>query len=357
MDSVINNNKTTKRDQRDGFRESRVIFVEDYGWAFSKDATNKLIEKIHTAGFNVVVPCVWHGRGTHFPSKIAATDSRLGNIITDDYDPLRYFIRRAHKYGIEVHPWFTVLKREWKEYPSYYDNKTPDMAYNAQNKEFRLFISNLILDVVKRYDIDGINLDYIRTMGICKSDVCKESYTKHSGADLDYDLYLRFVKSPARRRIANWQDAAITEIVERISSVARKIKPDLIISVDGHPTPKNKSRPLQGRDEIKWANSGLIDVIYAMDYRRQIDYRNLDKVYDEMNDKDKLIPLISNYDKIGGSAVPRDGNYLDKYIEFLRNKWQPSGVAIYLYGQLSEEQINTLNSNSFAKSVKPMWPQ
>ena len=46
--------------------------------------------------------------------------------------------------------------------------------------EFRHLMANLIAEVVSRYDVDGINLDYVRAIGLCTSDFCQADYQKRS---------------------------------------------------------------------------------------------------------------------------------------------------------------------------------
>lgn len=337
--------------------ESRVIFDEDLHWAYSKESADKILSRVKAAGFNVYVPCVWHGRGTHYPSPVTKPDERLQAAIDGGYDPLAYLIEKAHELGIEIHPWFTVMRREWDKHPEYYPDGTPEGAYDVHSQEFRDFIVKLMLDVAERYEVDGINLDYIRAMGICTSTPCKDNYKKNTGNDLQADYYLRFVAGTARNRIEAWQDEAVTDIVTRVANGARKIRPTIVISVDGHPKAKNEVRPLEGRDEMAWANTGLVDVIFAMDYRKRFDEAALDVVYADLADPRKLYPLLGNYDRIDNKAVPRSGDLINKYVEYVRQKWPENGSAFYIFNMLSDDQTDVLQKRSYAIQAKPNWPK
>ncbi|MEZ4601747.1 MAG: family 10 glycosylhydrolase [Syntrophotaleaceae bacterium] len=336
--------------------ETRAIFDEDIRWAISRFETDRILARIKRARFNVYVPCVWHGKGTYFPSTIVKADPRVQRRIDAGEDPLAYLIEKSHSMGIEVHPWFTVVKRGNDSYPQFFDDGSPEKAYNVHNIEFRKFIVNLMMDLVKRYDVDGVNLDYIRTMGICTSDHCRKNYEDNLGHNFWADYALKHVSGPARDRLQRWQDTAVTHILEDFSAQTWKIKPDLIISVDGHPRPKTKTRPLEGRDETKWANSGLIDIIFAMDYRERIDFETIDLVRKDLNNKDKLIVLFGNYEKNDQLVLARSGSLVAKYAEFAKKKWPGSGVAFYLYAWLSDEQIEALRKGAFAETSIPKWP-
>ena len=156
--------------------ENRVIFDPDIMWSTSKKATDTILEKVKAAGFNTYVPYVWHGRGTYFNSKTAHLHDKLTKSLDGSYDPLKYLISKAHSIGIEVHPCIVVTRREDDKYPQYYDHGTPKNAYNVHLPEFRHFIHNLLMEVVSNYDVDGVNLDYIRTMGICYYEFFQNDY-------------------------------------------------------------------------------------------------------------------------------------------------------------------------------------
>lgn len=333
--------------------ETRAIFDEDISWATSRFETDRILSRIKKAGFNVYVPCVWHGKGAYFPSTIVKPDPRVEGRIDAGEDPLAYLIEKAHSMGIEVHPWFTVVKRDNDFYPQFYDQGTPEGAYNVHKVKFREFIVDIMIDMVSRYDIDGVNLDYIRTMGICTSNFCQKNYEENLKYNYWADYKLKDVNGVARNRLQIWQDMAVTQVVKDFSRKAKEIKPNVIISVDGHPRPKSKIRPLEGRDEIKWANNGLIDIIFAMDYRERIDFENIDLVREDLNDKSKLIVLFGNYERSENLVLARPGNLVANFAEFAKRKWPGSGVAFYLYGSLSEEQIVTLQKKVFAEPSIP----
>jgi hypothetical protein len=346
--------------------EPKVIFDESPNWALTQKSTDEILSKIKKAGFNVYVPCVWHGRGTYYPSNIAHYDDRfidkINKRIKRGDDPLDYLIKKAHLLGIEVHPWFTITKREDTRYPNFYDEGTPSGAYNVHIPKFRDFIVKLVLDVVSRYSIDGINLDYIRTMGICSSVLCKEDYNERYSSSLEVDRKLAISKSnipisqkmSAYTRIQAWQDKAIADIVKTISQGARAIRPEIIISVDAHPIAKGNRR-LDGRHSIRWANLDWINIIFNMEYSKYVDIENNIDVRQLLNNPNKLILLLGNYEKVDGITIPREPWLMKKYIDFIRTNWPNTGIAFYLQSMLSDEQINILSQKLISKEEDINW--
>src|SRR3569623_1137998 len=315
------------------------------------------LQRVKAAGFNVYVPCIYHGGGSWYPTDLLAPDPKLAERLKQQPDPLAYLIEKAHSMGIEVHPWFTVMYRGNDLYPQFAGEGTPEGAYNAHNEAFRTFIVNLMLDVVKRYDVDGINLDYIRTMGIFTSSECAADYNRRTGGTLAADLEGQYVYGPARARLEQWQDGAVKDIVSRFSTQARQIKPNVVISIDGHATSADIARPLEGRDELDWANSGLINVIFNMDYARDFDMINADKVRTLLAVPDRLMILFGNYDQRSGDpAISREGELVTAYAEYSQRKWPGSGTAFYIYWMLNDDQSQALRAGPFKETARPYWP-
>jgi uncharacterized lipoprotein YddW (UPF0748 family) len=343
------------RDTSGRLRENRVLFDEDIHWALSRESADRILDRVKKAGFNVYVPCVWHGGGSFFPSRISSLDPRLKRLVDSGYDPLRYLIKRAHEIGIEVHPWVTVVRRETNLYPQFHDNGTPQDAFNVHNPEFCGFIIKMMTDLVARYDVDGVNLDYIRSMGICTSTFCKKDYSSKLKYDFDDDFTRISVAGPARDRLQQWQDDAVSSIVRVFSKKARELKPGIVISVDGNPTLRGEHRPLEGRNEIYWANQGWIDVIYNMDYGRKIDTKAVNETLRLLTAKAKLIEIFGNYDVIDGNTVSRSGKVVADYATLAQRKWPDSGIAFYIYDKMDDEQIRELRTGPFRETALTNW--
>lgn len=87
------------------------------------------------------------------------------------YDPLEFAIKEAHARGMELHAWFNpyraTLSPNEVVSPDHMTRKRPDLffTYGGQKQfnpglpEVREYIVQVILDVVKGYDVDGIHFD------------------------------------------------------------------------------------------------------------------------------------------------------------------------------------------------------
>jgi uncharacterized lipoprotein YddW (UPF0748 family) len=337
-------------------RESRAMLDEGGGWVNSEKA-DEIAEKLARAGFNVYIPCVWHGRGTRWPCELDASEPGLHAVFEEQgHDPLAYLIERCHEKGIEVHPWFCVMKRELDLHPEFVEESTPARFYDAHRPEFRDFIVGLMLDVISRYDVDGINLDYIRTGGLCKGPKCRAEYKQRFGTELEDDA--KAVQKPgwANANIITWQDEAVSDIVQRVAEQGRALKPGLVVSVDGHPHPPSSAPDSNGRNEGPWVDSGWVDVVYNMDYGRRLGFAVMDAIRAGVKNPEAYVDLPGNYERNDdGKVVPRGGQLVADQIEYCRRKWPGNGVGLYLYSMLSEEQIAALRAGPFREDAVPDW--
>lgn len=337
-----------------GANESRVVLDEDILWATSRKETDRILERLKRAGLNVYVPCVWHGRGTYYPSPVAAIDRMLTGRIANGDDPLAYLIQRAHELGIQVHPWFTVVRREGGFYPQWRAEGTHEDAFDVHNPAFREFVVKLMLDVVRRYPVDGINLDYIRSMGICQSKTCKDQYKASTGRNLDQDVLLRHLPlHPGSDSLAKWNADAVASIVRDVSTAAKALRAGVIVSVDAHPL--HPDLILQGQDSIDWANRGWVDVIFNMDYAQAANVDLMGRIRNEVKDVRQVVLLTSFFDIQGGRVVPRPPDMVAGYVALSRQLWPGSGIAFYHFKQLTDGQIDALRAGPFALEAQPLW--
>ncbi len=144
----------------------------------------------------------------------------------------------------------------------------PAEAFNVHNQAFQRYIVDLIVEAATKYEADGINLDYIRSIGDCMSVECEVDYRQKYGRSLGEDLQRE--KSGGRvRTLAEWNAAALSTIVFGVSQRLREIKPKMVISIDT--IPFDESRVRQGVDLMNWIIKGAIDSVVYMAYENPID--------------------------------------------------------------------------------------
>jgi uncharacterized lipoprotein YddW (UPF0748 family) len=352
-------------------RESRMIQDEGFHW-ITQEAADQTLARIQRAGFNVFVPVVWHGSGTTWPSRRAPKEPRWVKMPAASPDPLAYLIKRAHQLGIEVHPWFTVALRQWQFLPQFFDAGTPEGAFNIHLPEFREFIVGLMLEVVRDYDVDGINLDYVRSgmsdcnsrnyyCDVCVSAYCARDYRERTGRDLraDMDAVKANADERAHASIAAWNGAAVDDIIKTFSKRARAIRSKLLISVDTHAG--YPFAVFQGANAIKWANNGWIDVLFHMEYDAFDKFRwpLINKALDDLADPDQLVLLVANYEAARSNkdvVWPREATAVAHLVGVSqRLRREGNGAALYQYEHLTDDQIELLRRGPFKIPAVASW--
>ncbi|MCF0243277.1 MAG: family 10 glycosylhydrolase [Bacteroidaceae bacterium] len=158
---------------------------------------------------------VWTGKEGHYPG----------------YDPMQFVVDECHKRGMECHAWVVCISQA-KIYRSPNNESTAD------------YLASICEEITRRYDIDGISLDYIR-YGDGKP-----------------------------KGVSAWQAREnITRIVRRIHDKVKAAKPWVKMSCS--PIGKYKeTRNLwskynayeRGQDVERWTREGLMDIIFPMSY-------------------------------------------------------------------------------------------
>ncbi len=334
------------------FAGKRIISEEGIDWT-TREKADAMLVRIKDARFNVFMPIVWHGRGTTWPSQHADWDFWLKATPKENFDPLKYLIERAHAMGIEVHPWFNLVLREGDILPQFAPPGTPPYAFDVHMPEFRRLMANLVAEVVAKYDVDGINLDIVRTMGLCTSEFCQADYQRRYGRNLQADTLqfnLTFGRVPT---LVEYQETDVTALVRDISQRVRALKPNLVISADVIPLQASVD---QGQNSIAWENAGLVDILCRMDYYRNIDVTLTDTIRGRLRNPDALTVIISSvstYDEMRSKDefFSRDGRWFADTISLIANRWPNTGVAVYMYKWLSDDQIANAKQGPFRLSA------
>ncbi|MEO1429711.1 MAG: family 10 glycosylhydrolase [Cyanobacteria bacterium J06632_19] len=262
--------------------------------ARNEEGLAQIFDQLSQAGINTVFFETVNAGYTVYPSKVAPQQ----NPLTRNWDPLKSAVKLAHDRGMELHAWVWVFaagnQRHNKilgiksNYPGPVLAAHPDWAgydrrgkmipqgqnkpfFDPANPQLRQYLLNQYEEIVTRYQVDGLHLDYIRypfqdhqrnrSYGYGKA--ARSLFKERYGID---PLKI----SPRQRNLwQKWTDFRTQQIdsfVAQVSQKMRQKKPDLIMSVAVFPLPeKERIGKLQQHWEV-WAKRGDIDLIVPMTY-------------------------------------------------------------------------------------------
>ncbi|MBN1900345.1 family 10 glycosylhydrolase [Candidatus Sumerlaeota bacterium] len=210
------------------------------------------------------------------------------------FDPLGYLVEKAHdtsegKAYIQVHPLALVyrvlttdtpppghvldLHPEWISENYAGDQFIVDRMYMDQGiPEVQDYLINVFMEIVENYDIDGFNLDFIR----------------YRGQDCGYNpialKYFHQFTGRSDRPLKDdpewsaWRRARVTNFVKRMYANILKVKPHVILTIDGVCRGKPEDdMELNNfywnvfQDYPLWLENHYIDGVLGMAYRCEDD--------------------------------------------------------------------------------------
>lgn len=133
------------------------------------------LDKLQAAGVNAVLFQVRPSADAFYPSNLEPWSRFLttdGKAPEPYWDPLQFMIDETHKRGMELHAWLNpyrvtttkdevladnhIFHKEPWRFVDYADNKK---YFDPGIPENRDFITAVVMDIVNRYDVDGIHFD------------------------------------------------------------------------------------------------------------------------------------------------------------------------------------------------------
>ncbi len=254
----------------------------------------KIFDRLAQAGINTIFLETINASYPIYPSQVAPQQ----NPLIHDWDPLETAVKLAHARGMELHAWVWVFAAGNSRHnqiinvsPDYlgpvltanpdwanYDNKGNIIPIgqtkpflDPANPQVREYLIKLYTEIVTKYQVDGIQLDYIRypfqdpfvgrTYGYGKA--AREQFQQQTGID-PLDI------SPSQRDL--WQKwtvfrtQQVDNFVAELSQTLRQKRKTLILSVAVFPLPEyERIEKIQQHWEV-WARRGDIDLIVPMTY-------------------------------------------------------------------------------------------
>jgi uncharacterized lipoprotein YddW (UPF0748 family) len=274
----------------------------------SPEAIRRLVQQAQANHFNTLIVQV-RGRGTQF--FCGGSEPRAAELAGQpaDFDALATVVTEAHAVGLKVHAWINSFyvwsERALPPWPDHIVNAHPDwlMVHRSGRRvaigdheglftcpshpAVRQHLHDIFLDVVRRYDVDGVQFDFIRYPGtdFCYCPGCLERFRQWAEPQLGPSQQARLANR--RERLAypsalpalwqQWRREQITSLVRWVYQDVKAARPEVIVSAAVVPW-GSYSRDFRGssayasvaQDWYGWMRAGILDVVAPMTYQTSL---------------------------------------------------------------------------------------
>jgi uncharacterized lipoprotein YddW (UPF0748 family) len=283
----------------------RAFWVDAFHSGFkSTSQINSMVSRALTGNYNAIVAEVlaYHdvgagGHGAYWDSSILPK----AQDISGSFDPLAYLVAQAHAADIEVHAWIVPYRvsTSWPpsgntllaSHPEWLMVPLADMdggpatidgkyVLDPGSPDAQEYLVSIVQELVDDYEIDGVNLDYIRYTQVDAGYPADEDYSGSSLARFR-TLYW-YSGTPAPTGVPAWNNfrrRTIDEFVRRlraeIPSITNNPRQPLRLTADlitfgNAPANFEDSSAYELHQNWKhWMQQGWLDAGVPMNYKRE----------------------------------------------------------------------------------------
>ncbi|WP_423146422.1 glycoside hydrolase family 10 protein [Rubrolithibacter danxiaensis] len=240
-----------------------------------KNELIKILDTHQQEGLNAVMLQIrpatdaFYGKGSELWSSFLT--GKQGKAPDPYYDPLEFAIEEAHKRGMELHAWFNPYRATFNTNVSseHITNKRPEwfFTYNGRKlfnpgiPEVRDYIIQVIMNVVRNYDVDGIHFDdYFYP------------YPERNQVIRDSETFAAYGKDFAD--INDWRRHNVDTLIQTLSDSIHAAKKYVKFGISPFGIWRNKAQDPEGSesngldaygklyaDSRKWVQEGWVDYI------------------------------------------------------------------------------------------------
>lgn len=231
--------------------------------------------KLQDAGCNVVIFQVRPTADAVYKSELepwsAWLTGKRGKAPNPVWDPMEFAIAEAHRRGMEFHAWlnpYRVTSTAKETLPAdHLSNREPHrfFRYNGQvlfdpaYQENRDFICEVVTDILRRYDVDGIHIDdYFYPYPAAGKSIPDDASYRKFGNGMDR---------------GDWRRQNVDKLIEQLHKTIKKEKPWVRFGISPFGIWRNKSTDPRGSDSSGLQNyDGLYADVLLWDRKGWMDY-------------------------------------------------------------------------------------
>jgi uncharacterized lipoprotein YddW (UPF0748 family) len=269
------------------FRAAWVATVANINWPSDKGLpveeqkheVIKLLDLLKASHFNAVILQVRPQADAIYPSDLEPWSyfltGKQGQAPKPYYDPLNFWVEQAHKRGLELHAWLNPYRAHHLSGGPVTETsivkKRPDLVVKLETGYWWLdpgkkgtqdHSYNVVMDIVKRYDVDGIHFD----------DYFYPYPSYNNNKDFpDEESWQSYLQKGGKLSRPDWRRQNVNIFIKRIYYGIKKRKPSVKFGISpfGIWRPSYPPSVVAGFDQYNelyadaklWLNKGWLDYI------------------------------------------------------------------------------------------------
>ncbi|MEH1918836.1 glycoside hydrolase family 10 protein [Nostoc sp.] len=264
-------------------QEIRGVWLSgnDFSVFRNRSQVQAAMSQLRQLNFNTVYPVVWNDGYTQYPSAIM---EKKGIPFffkgVDGQDVIADIITQARSQGLLAIPWFEfgfmvpLTSELASQHPDWLTQKgdgtqtsisaAGEVAWlNPFHPEVQNFIRELVVEVIAKYDADGVQFDDHMSLPV---DFGYDKYT--------INLYTQETgnpppPNPQAQAWIKWRADKITAFMVDLYQTVKARKPNAIFSVA--PNYYNFAYKMQLQDWLNWVRLGIVDELVMQVYRNDLE--------------------------------------------------------------------------------------
>lgn len=259
-----------------------------------KAELERILDDLQEKNFNLVLFQV-RAQAKSFYKSLMEPKSPYFNH-ADDFDPLAFAIEACHSRGMECHAWIPAFPAEQirknrrgtvlEKRPEHYKQNGGSWFLDPGHPETRTRLILLVKEIVSKYDIDGIHLDYIR-------------YPENTRSFKDNDTYRLYGRGKDKKQ---WRRDNINRLISELYDEVKTMKKWVQVSS----APLGKYKAIKSNDGWTayetvcqdagyWMQEGKHDILFPMMYTKGEEfYPYVDEWIKVSNDR-LIVPGLGVY--------------------------------------------------------------
>jgi uncharacterized lipoprotein YddW (UPF0748 family) len=386
------------------FRAAWVASVENIDWPSKKglpvDSQKvefiRLLDMQKSLGMNAVVVQIRPAADAFYPSPYEPWSEWLTGVQGQEpspyYDPLEFMIEETHRRGMEFHAWcnpYRAVKTIGKSsiapdhitrvHPEWFVRFENTLYFDPGIREVQDYVTNVIRDIVRRYDIDAIHFDdYFYPYDIVEGGGPGKDFPDNAS-------YARYGNGMSK---GDWRRSNTDSIIVHLSKAIKEEKPYCKFGISPFAIWRNSYKDPEGSethggqtdydnlyaDILLWLRMGWIDYVVPQIY---FEFTQPHAPYGPLLDwwarhsYGRQCYIGLGIYRAGSNAAWRDRTQLTRQIQAMRNYPAVQG-AVYFSSSSFQSDPNgwsdSLRNNYYSypalippmpwiDSVKPHAPQ